>query len=153
MLLALVFVLSAWACDASRFCALGPVSGEKFDFNSDGAYMAHYFGCAVHSMQSGGGPFQVYFSTSGRSPRERHRHQPHPDPSHHLIWESWFPVAVGFHQRTSQGATFLKGVFLTSSPSHFLLGPGGAQRGEDRCHQTVGRVLTLWLKRFGGGQA
>ena len=61
LLLALGFVLSAWICDASRFCALARSAGEKIDFKL-GMVLTwlHYFGCAVTPMQSGGGPFQVY---------------------------------------------------------------------------------------------
>lgn len=61
LLVALMFVLAAWCCDAIRFIALAKSAGERIDFRF-GVLLTwlHYFGCAVTPMQSGGGPFQVY---------------------------------------------------------------------------------------------
>jgi uncharacterized protein (TIRG00374 family) len=61
LLAALGLIFLAWACDATRFCALARAAHERLPFRL-GIVLTwlHYFGCAVTPMQSGGGPFQVY---------------------------------------------------------------------------------------------
>ena len=61
LLLALLVMFIAWACDAGRFCAFAAAAHEKISFPF-GVVLTwlNYFGSAVTPMQSGGGPFQVY---------------------------------------------------------------------------------------------
>ena len=61
LFLALIAVMTAWVCDAGRFCALAKAAQEKVSFKLGIALTwLNYFGSAVTPMQSGGGPFQVY---------------------------------------------------------------------------------------------
>ena len=61
LVLALFAVISAWVCDAGRFCSLALAAHERVSFKLGVALTwLNYFGSAVTPMQSGGGPFQVY---------------------------------------------------------------------------------------------
>ncbi len=152
LLLALVFVLSAWACDASRFCALARAAGEKIDFKL-GMVLTwlHYFGCAVTPMQSGGGPFQVYVLYKRKVPLGKGIAITLTRTLLTiLILGIVVPVAVFIEPELLRGRLFLKGVFsyvLAFIIISWVLVVLSITR--PAIIKRWGRVFTLWLKRFG----
>lgn len=152
LLLALFFVLIAWVCDSTRFCALARSAGERINFRL-GMVLTwlHYFGCAVTPMQSGGGPFQVYALYKRDVPigkgiaitltRTLLTI---------LILGLMVPVAVVIEPELLRGHLFLKGVFsyvLAFIIISWTLVVLSIARPE--IIKRWGRVFTLWLKRFG----
>lgn len=152
LLLALVFVLSAWVCDASRFCALARAAGEKIDFKL-GMVLTwlHYFGCAVTPMQSGGGPFQVYVLYKRKVPLGKGIAITLTRTLLTiLILGIVVPVAVFIEPELLRGRLFLKGVFsyvLAFIIISWVLVVLSITR--PAIIKRWGRVFTLWLKRFG----
>jgi uncharacterized protein (TIRG00374 family) len=152
LLLALGFVLSAWICDASRFCALARSAGEKIDFKL-GMVLTwlHYFGCAVTPMQSGGGPFQVYVLYKRKVPLGKGIAITLTRTLLTiLILGIMVPVAVFIEPELLRGHLFLKGVFsyvLAFIIISWVLVVLSVAR--PAIIKRWGRVLTLWLKRFG----
>ncbi len=66
---ALLLVGSAWMFDALKLYFVVKAAGERISFKL--AVLLNwlrYFGCAITPMQSGGGPFQVYFLFKNRIP-------------------------------------------------------------------------------------
>ena len=152
LLLALVFVLAAWTCDAARFCALARSAGEHIGFRL-GMVLTwlHYFGCAVTPMQSGGGPFQVYVLYKRNVPigkgiaitltRTLLTI---------LILGIIVPVAVFIEPDLLRGKLFLKGVFsyvIIFIVISWVLVVLSIVR--PALIKKWGAILTLWLKRFG----
>ncbi|MGI6782587.1 MAG: lysylphosphatidylglycerol synthase transmembrane domain-containing protein [Aminivibrio sp.] len=152
LMLALSFVLLAWVCDSSRFCALARSAGERIDFGLGMALTwLHYFGCAVTPMQSGGGPFQVYALYKRDVPigkgiaitltRTLLTI---------LILGFMVPVAVIIEPELLSGHLFLKGVFsyvVAFIIISWTLVVLSIARPE--VIKRWGRVFTLWLKKFG----
>lgn len=62
VLCALFLVFCGWILDSFKFMTLARAAGEKLPFKCciDVVWI-NYFGCAITPMQSGGGPFQIYF--------------------------------------------------------------------------------------------
>ena len=152
LLLALGFVLCAWACDASRFCALSRAAGERIDFRL-GMVLTwlHYFGCAVTPMQSGGGPFQVYVLYKKNVPLGKGIAITLTRTLLTiLILGIVVPVAVFIEPDLLRGRLFLKGVFsyvLAFIIVSWVLVVLSIAR--PCVIKRWGRVFTLWLKRFG----
>ena len=60
--LAALLVVLGWSLDALKFICLSRSAGEKLTFRQTiSVVWINYFGCAITPMQSGGGPFQIYF--------------------------------------------------------------------------------------------
>jgi uncharacterized protein (TIRG00374 family) len=152
LLLALGFVLCAWACDAGRFCALSRAAGESIDFRL-GMVLTwlHYFGCAVTPMQSGGGPFQVYVLYKKNVPLGKGIAITLTRTLLTiLILGILVPVAVFIEPELLRGRLFLKGVFsyvLAFIIVSWVLVVLSIAR--PCVIKRWGRVFTLWLKRFG----
>ncbi len=65
----ILLVIMAWAFDALKLFFVVRAAGEKISYKL--AVLLNwlrYFGCAITPMQSGGGPFQVYFLFRNRIP-------------------------------------------------------------------------------------
>lgn len=140
LLLALVFVLSAWACDASRFCALARSAGEKIDFKL-GMVLTwlHYFGCAVTPMQSGGGPFQVYVLYKRKVPLGKGIAITLTRTLLTiLILGIVVPVAVFIEPELLRGDFSSRESFLTSSPSSLSPGSWWCSAWRDRLSSNGG---------------
>lgn len=69
ILISLVLVSCAWLLDAARFCLLARAAQEHVSLRL-GLILTwlNYFGAAITPLQSGGGPFQVYFLYRGGVP-------------------------------------------------------------------------------------
>lgn len=152
LLLALVFVLLAWVCDAARFRALAWSAGEKIGFRL-GMVLTwlHYFGCAVTPMQSGGGPFQVYVLYKKNVPLGKGIAITLTRTLLTiLILGIMVPVAVFIEPELLQGRLFLKGIFsyvLAFIVISWVLVVLSIVKPE--LIKRWGRILTLWLKRVG----
>lgn len=69
LFIVLLLVVSAWACDAMKLYFVTRAAGERISCKL--AVLLNwlrYFGCAITPMQSGGGPFQVYFLFKNKIP-------------------------------------------------------------------------------------
>lgn len=152
LLLALLFVGVAWCCDAARFCALARAAGERIGFRL-GMVLTwlHYFGCAVTPMQSGGGPFQVYVLYKKKVPLGKGIAITLTRTLLTLlILGLVVPVAVFIEPELLKGKLFLKGVFsyvLLFIVVSWVLVLLSILR--PLLIKKWGRILTLWLKRFG----
>jgi len=65
----MLLVLSAWVFDAMKLYFVIRAAGERISCKL--AVLLNwlrYFGCAITPMQSGGGPFQVYFLFKNKIP-------------------------------------------------------------------------------------
>ena len=59
---AVLLVLLGWFFDALKFVCLSRAAGERLTFKQTlSVVWINYFGCAITPMQSGGGPFQIFF--------------------------------------------------------------------------------------------
>ncbi len=151
LLAALALILSAWICDAGRFCALTLAAHERVTFRL-GIVLTwlHYFGCAVTPMQSGGGPFQVYVLYKKGIPIGKGiaitliRTM-----LTVLILSVIVPVALLINPALLEGNAFLKGlvayVFVIISCTWTFIGytilrPNTIKR--------FGKILVIWMKKL-----